>query len=366
MEIHDVALLLDGRKTISKKKRHEEPSVSRTRLKANELNLFARTLAGLLEGGVPILKALEGLESSASSPAFKNMLSDIQENIRRGVGFSEALERSGCVPVFFYQTVYGGEVAGRTPMVLGELSKYMEKEQALKRSIRDALVYPGFILAVSFVTLGVLTCSVIPRLKTVYDGFGTKLPLITTVILGMSKAFLPVSVLLIVGGALLVTSLRKKGTLELLAFKAPYAGDFFQRFIRVRFSRLLSLLLESGIPVLDAMLIVEKTFETPFLRHDITLMKSTLAAGKGFSACLAKVRWMDPVSRMLVLSGEETGRLAASFFQVARDTELELETQINLAVKLLEPTLILLMGLSVGFVVIGTVLPIFDMSSIVR
>jgi len=366
MEIHDVAIFLEDRGAVSKKT-ETGPPLTKGRLKSGELNLFARTLGGLLEGGVPILKALEGLETVAERGVFKRMLAELQENVRRGVGLSEALERSGVVPAFFYQTVYGGEVSGRVPMVLSELAKYLEKEDTLKRSVRDALVYPAFISAVGFVTLGVLTCFVLPKISTVYEGFGTTLPFITRLILGLSKFFLPMTAVLVLLVAYSIVTLRKqKWVAAKFLYKMPFIGDFFQGFIRVRFSRLLSLLLESGIAVLEALSVVEKTFEIPFLRQDVVSIKNSLAVGRGFSDCLDKVEWMDPVSRMLIVTGEETGRLSASFFQIARDTESNLEARIQLVVKLLEPVLILVMGLSVGFVVMGTVLPIFDMSSIIR
>jgi type II secretory pathway component PulF len=363
MEIHDVAVLLDEK---AAPRNAETRPLKKRKLRANELILFARTMGELLEGGVPILKALQGLERAASDREFKSLLAGVEENIRRGVEFSEALERSAAIPAFFYQTVYGGEVSGKVPMVLGELAKYMEKEQALKRSIRDALVYPVFILGVGFITLGVLIGFVLPKLRAIYEGFGTKLPFITTLILGLSRAFLPLCFIFSIAGIFLWLNLKKSGRIISIFYKASFIGDFMRGFMRVRFSRLLSLLLESGVPVLEALQVVERTFSDSFLGKDIGLLKESLASGNGFSNCLEKVGWMDSLSRMLVVSGEETGRLSESFFQVARDTESELEARIQLAVKLLEPGLILVIGMAVGFVVIGTVLPIFDMSSIIR
>ncbi len=365
MEIHDFAVYLEETKVIPKKV-EVKTKFKRNFLKAGELCLFAQTLSGLLDGGVPILKALEGLEKVASSVEFKNMLIHLQENIQRGAGFSASLERSGSAPAYFYQTVYAGEVSGQVPMVLGELAKYMEKEQALKRGIRDALVYPAFIVGVGFITITVLLCFVLPKLRGIYDGFGTKLPMITTMILGLSNFFLPMTFFLLTAGIFSIIYLKKNGKLSVLIYKAPLIGRFFEGFVRVRFSRLLSLLLESGIPVLEALEVVEKTFEDPFLKQNIHALKESLASGHGFSDCLDKVQWMDSLSRMLIVSGEETGRLGAAFFKIARDTETALEARIHLVVKLLEPGLILVIGVLVGLVVIGTVLPIFDMSSIVR
>jgi type IV pilus assembly protein PilC len=366
MEVHDFAVAIENVKEPSKKQRPQPAVFKNDALKINQLCLFAQSLSRLLEGGVPILKALDGLEKAVTGPDFKKMLIDLQNHIRRGVGLSEALERSRSFPTYFYQTVYAGEVSGGVPGVLAEIAQYMEKEQKLRRGIRDALVYPAFIVGVGFVTITVLLCFVLPKLRGIYDGFDTQLPVITTVILGLSKIFLPVAIFLTTLAVFLVLSMKKKGSFNRILYKTPFIGEFFKEFVRVRFSRLLSLLLESGIPVLEALDVVEKTFDDAFLKKDINLLKESLAAGGGFSDCLDDVEWIDSLSRMLVVSGEETGRLGASFFKIARDTEIALETRTHLLVKLLEPALILLIGVSVGFVVIGTVLPIFDMSSIVQ
>lgn len=363
MEIHDIVF---SQAVEEPRRKKEIVPVSVKKLSANELELFARTLSSLLEGGVPILRALDSLKKVASSTGLKNLLAVIQEDIRRGAGLSESLERSGAVPDYFYQTVYGGEVSGRVPMVLAELALYLGKEEALKRSVRDALVYPAFILAVGFVTLGFLTGFVLPKLGAIYDQFDTELPFMTTIILGFSKAFLPVTIILSAAVTFFVASLKKKGKIALIIYEAPFFGDFFKRFIRVRFSRLLSLLLDSGVPVLEAITVVEKTSSDSFIQKDVAFLKQSLATGNGFSSGLDKIGWMDSISKMLIITGEETGRLGVSFFQIARDTEAELEARIHLVVKLLEPTLILFMGLAVGFVVIATVLPIFDMSGVVR
>lgn len=364
MEIQELAIVLENRRAQHVTDAKSVPSTRK--LRPSDLDLLARTLGGLLEGGVPILKALEGLEHAAHKPDIKNLLNQLQENVRRGVSFSEALEKQGAVPSFFYQTVYAGEISGRVPQVLGELSKYIEKEEVLKRSIREALVYPCFILVVGFITMAVLTCYVLPKLSGVYAQFGSELPAITRVILLLSKLFLPASALLAVLIIGLVGSLKKTGNTSQVLFKIPIFGAFCCSAVRVRFCRLLSLLLESGTPVIEALRVVEKTFGDRSIQKDIANLREALTKGGGFASYLGHVAWFDSLSKMLVTTGEETGRLSSAFFQVARDTEVELEAGLKMATKLIEPALMLLMGLSVGFVVIGTVLPIFDMSAIVK
>lgn len=366
MEIDELAVLL-GQEESGLPKGERPPVCSPCRhLKAGDLKLFAEVMKVLLEGGVPILKALEGLEKASRNRKFKNTLTVILENIRQGRGFSEALEKTRCFPVFFHQMVSAGEAAGAVPEVLKELAVYLEKEQTLKGKIREALAYPALILCLGFTTLGVLLNFVLPKLRSIYDGFGADLPLITKVILRLSDFFLPSAALGIACLTLSFLFLRKKEHFVFVLYHVPLAGPFIRGLTRVQFSRLLSLLLESGIPLLEGLEIVGKTLSSSFLREDAASLKERLMEGHSFSNSLEGIRWVDPLSRMLAASGEETGRLSSCLAQIARDTEESLEAQIRLIVKLLEPGLILGIGILVGIVVIGTVLPIFDLSGLAQ
>ena len=368
MDSPELLILLDQEAVRVQKKAPAQSGRSKGRLNTRDLKLFAGSLSSLLEGGIPILRALEGLEKlSATNLKLRHFLAQVKEGIRQGSGFSKILEDTKSVPSFFSQIVYAGEVSGKTSEVLQELSGYLEKEAELKGKIREALAYPCFILFMGLATLGVLLQIVIPKLAGVYKDFGAELPIITRIILGLSDLFLPFAAVLLIFAVLAtIFFLRKKEALASLIYKMPIAGGFFRSCVLIQFSRLLSLLLESGIPVLDALKIVEKTFGSFFLKRDITSLSEGLAEGRGFSNCLEEISWMDPLSKMLASSGEESGRLPASFSQIARDTQTRLESQIQMIVKLLEPGLILVIGLIVGFVVIGTVLPIFDISGLVR
>lgn len=360
MEIHDAAVSMES---VRSKEKRAPVSLS-AELQKEKQELLARMLGGLIDGGVPILKALEGLERAATDRQFKTLLADIRQDLRHGSALSAALEKSGKIPAFFYRTVYGGELSGRVPGVLEDLSRYLAKELTLRRSIRDALVYPAFIIAVGFLTIGILLGFVLPKLQIVYAGFDAELPLLTRLIMALSKGFLPLSALLLSTAAYLGIYWKKNGISVLK--KTPILRGYFEMFARVRFARLLSLLLEAGVPALDALGVVETAFTDEGLRRDVAAIKESLSRGGSFSGGLSGVDWMDSLSRMIVMAAEETGRLGFSFSQIARDTERELEAKIHLTVKLLEPAMIVVMGFSVGLIVIGTLLPIFDMSGLVQ
>lgn len=339
----------------------------RMRLRGKDVKLFSESLARLLKGGIPILRAIEGLKSSCGNAKLERFLTQIKEEVQQGSAFSNALENSKAVPSYFSQIVYAGEVSGAVPRVLEELGQYLEKEESLKSKIREALAYPGMILLMGLTTLGVLLQVVIPKLAVVYKDFGAELPVMTQIILGLSNLFLPaLTIFFIVTAWGIFIFLKKKETFSLFIYQLPVAGKFFKLCVLVQFSRLLSLLLESGIPVLEALSLTSKTFNALFIKEDILTLKRKLQDGEGFTKGLEGIQWIDPLSKMLAASGEESGCLPASFSQIAQDTQTQLESGIQMAVKLLEPGLIVAIGLVVGFIVIGTVLPIFDISGLMK
>lgn len=340
---------------------------AKSELSGSELILFTRTLGGLLEGGVPILRALEGLQAIAGPGRLKKMLGHVGERIRHGSGFADALRTSQAVPAFVHRTVHAGEMSGKVAVILMEISRYAEKERALRRSLREALIYPAFIVVSGFITLAVMAFFVLPRLRTVYDGFETELPWITKLVMALGDLFLPaIAAMAAAAWLAIVRAKNKKFGIAHSLRRIRFIDRWLCGAARARFARLLSLLMESGIPILQSLEAVEKNFSDPSIRHDIAAIQKALREGRSLSSCLSNVEWMDPVSRMLIASGEETGRLESAFLQVAQDTEAELEVGVRQVMKLIEPGLIFVIGLVTGFVVIGTMLPIFDMSGLVQ
>ena len=364
MDASELAVLLEEAGQEEEKTR--VPAFGKWRLKRRDLKFFAESLSRLLSGGIPILQALEGMARCSSNRRLQGFIKDLSEQVKQGRSLKESLESIKAVPAFFYQIVYAGEVSGSTPLVLGELAGYLEKEEALKRKIREALAYPVFILAMGLATLGVLLQVVLPKLEKIYVEFGTELPGVTKVILAVSNAFFPFFLVLLIAVVLFVFLLvRKREAVTFLAFKAPFIGEFLRMCALIQFSRLFSLLLESGVVILRALEIVGKTLPD-FLRKDIQRLREGLGEGKSISSCIGSVSWIDELSKMLVSMGEESGKLPESLGQIARDTETRIDGRIQILVKLLEPALILAIGVIVAFVVIATVLPIFDISGLVR
>ncbi len=364
MENPELLLLLERPDT---EKSELQPG-RRKNLKAQELCFFATNLSELLEAGIPMLRALEGLQkSSAGKSRLGSFIEKSKNEIMQGSQLSKALEGTGMAPAFFSQVVYAGEISGKTAPVLAELAHYLEKEAALRRKIGQALVYPAFILLTGFATLIVLLQFVIPRLAGIYSDFGSELPRITKFILSLNHLALPLTVIFLVGlFGLFIFNLKMPEILHEVIQRLPVTGTLAKEKVLIQFSRLFSILIESGVPILEALQTISGTFDNPSLKKQILLVREELAHGSRLSKSLDKTSWMPLFSKMVVECAEESGRLGPSFAQIAGDSQTRLESRMEFMVRLLEPALILGIGLIVGFVVIGAILPVFDISGIIK
>ncbi len=365
MSLNELSLLIAQSETRDKKDLTAKPL--KQQLTLRDILFFTESLARLLQGGVPILQALESLHAATKSKKIRLVLTRLLESLRQGAGFSEALQNTGAVPAFFFQIVYAGEISGSLSQVLEELARYLTKEEALKNKIGEAVAYPVFLLFMGLSTLGVLLQVVIPKLARIYRDFGADLPAITKLILGLSHFFLPVLALFFVVVSLSIfLFFKQKQNFMNIFYTLPVIRSFLGILTLIQFARLLSLLLQNGISIVPALEITEKTFAITVPKKEIGRIKNRLQQGDCFSDCIQDIFWMDSLSKMLLMSGEKAGKLAESLDHVAKDSATRLEAKIQIAVKLLEPGLILTIGIVVGVIVVGTVLPIFDISGVLQ
>ena len=344
----------------------KEKSVGR-RLKAGELYLFSSIASRLLEGGVPLLRCLEILQKEFKRPSLKKVPGLLEERIRQGESLAGALEHSGAFPFYFVQMIRAGEVSGNLAGILARLSVHIEKEESAGRKIREALAYPSLVLILGFVTVFILLKVVIPKLAGVYEGFGQNMPWVTQAALALSGHFFLLA--LILAGIIILGGLFVKQNSEaVFSFlsKAPVLGPWIRARLLNQLSSLLSLLLNSGIALLEALEIAAKTFSFSHYRNRIQEIRMSLSQGEGFAQAAAGRLDLEESTAALLLSGEESGKLAEALGQISRETEQRVEAGVSFCLKLLEPMLILGVGLVVGFIVISTLLPILQMSELMQ
>lgn len=338
------------------------------KISSNELRLFAISLARLLKGGVPLLKALNLMENVINLKKMKIFISDVKQEVMQGRALWQSLEAKPYqMPVFFIYALRAGEAAGALPKVLRESAEYFRKKEETQRKIAEALVYPSLVILTGILTFSVMMKFVIPRLAEVYANFDGQLPFITVMLLNLSRVFVPVLMVFFIVCVLCFFLFRRllKENLFSLFMKLPKAGGFVSNFTLLRFAGMLSLLLESGITILSSLEIVKDAFSDQKIRNDIKTLRRNLEEGKGFSSGGAHLHWIDPITKMLIAAGEESGNFPESLEQAAKDSESKLESDIALLTKFIEPVLILIIGSMIGGMVVAMMLPIFDISSLI-
>jgi type II secretory pathway component PulF len=339
-----------------------------------EIAIFTRQLSSLIESGVNILKSLSILSNQTNNKSLKTILNDLISKIEDGKSLSESLSAHPKLFSSLYTSmVYSGEVGGNIELTLKRLADFLEKEEEFKGSIRQALVYPFFILAVSALTVIILLGFVIPRLVSMFEDMGQILPLPTQMLINLSGflrnywwvilAIILISIFLL---RRIYLSPQGRVWLDRLKLRLSIWGIIVLKTEIGRLARTLSLLLSSGIPTVHSLDISASVLENQILKMEVQKFKNQIAGGLSFSKCLQESKLFPAFVTDIVRIGEETGTLEKSLMRIADSYEAETDRALKALTRLLEPVIILVMGLIVGFIVISMLLPIFQINLIVR
>jgi general secretion pathway protein F len=299
---------------------------------------------------------------------------DVSDRIRDGKPLSESL---AAFPALFSRLycalVHAGEASGGLSVALRRLADYMEEDEELRNSLKASLTYPLFVSAVSAATVAVLVGFVVPRLADLLSDMGQALPLPTRVLVGFSGFISAWWWLLLAAGAAAVIAairfyLSDRGRLlvDEYILRLPFWGEVALKSEVARFMRTLSLLLSSGQAITLSLEISSSVLENSILKREIRGFKDQVIAGTSLSQAVAGSRYMPRMAVNVISIGEEAGSLDKSLSRIASEYEKECDRTMKAAVRLLEPSVILVMGLVVGFIVIAMLLPIFQINLIVR
>lgn len=334
------------------------------RVTSADLRSFILSLAGLLKGGIPLLKAIELIREHSGPSEFQQRLLKIAEAIRQGEDFSGALRKESDVfPEYMRSVIYVGEVSGKLDAVLLKLGSYLKREDALKKQIIQALTYPLLVLSFALITLVSVFHFVIPKLAGVYSDLGGTLPRITQWLIAMSQYALPGTALFVTAvtmGAVAAFRYEQKG--NGLVLRLPLFGKVAREAFLYRFAMLMSLLLSSGVTLLESLRHIEKTTREKIIKTDIRALERSLTEGNGMAQALKHCSWVLPTALILVRTGEETGTLEDMMRQIADETESRLYDSVEWMMQFLEPILIMAVGLIIGGIVIAVMLPMLQVN----
>jgi type IV pilus assembly protein PilC len=346
-----------------------------TGVKTNDIVVFTRLFATMIDAGLPIVQCLEILSTQAENKRFGKILSQIRSSVEGGLTLSDAMRRFPKIfDNLFVNLIAAGEAGGILDTILQRLSQYMEKAQKLRRRVKGAMSYPLIVLFIAGIVVVVLLTKVIPVFEKMFKDFGGgKLPKPTQMVIDMSYAMRNYLPFIIVGLIALYTSwvliLRtRKGRLawDGMLLKLPILGAVLRKVVVARFSRTMGTLLSSGVPILDAMEIVGKTAGNVVVQDGIMFVRARISEGKDMSTPLMETGLMPPMVVQMISVGEQTGALDAMLTKIADFYEEEVDVAVASMTSMIEPLMMVFLGTVVGGLVIAMYLPIFEMAGNIK
>lgn len=353
-------------------RRVRRPLFSRRKVGQTQLLQFTRELATLLAAGLPLDRALSLLGNLVEGDEFKRVLGAVLEAVRAGKSLAASLGEHGDIfPKLYVNMIRAGEAGGILESVLRYLADYLESSQALKEEIKSALIYPMILVGASGVSLIVLFVYVVPRFSAMFKDVGKALPFMTKVVIDVSHLLTEYGwiVLLVVlasaaGAVYYWRTPDGRAECDRLCLRVWLLGDLVRKFETARFARTLSALLRGGVPLLEALGTVQGVVGNSLLARAIGQVQVRVREGRGMARPLGESGLFPPLAMNMIAVGEETGKLDGMLAEVASFYDQEVKRTTKRMTTLLEPALILGMGLVIGIVVISMLLAIFSINDL--
>ena len=335
--------------------------------------VFTRQLATMIDAGLPLVQSLEVLSAQQDNKVFKNIIREIREDVEGGSTFAGALKKHPkAFNELYTNLVVAGEEGGILDTILNRLASYIEKAEALKKKVKSALIYPATIVSVAVIVVIILMVFVIPVFETMFQSAGQSLPLPTLIVLAISKMIKKYIVILIpvliVLGYLFKRYYKTdngKAVVDRLLLKLPVFGPLFRKIAVARFSRTLGTLVSSGVPILDGLSIVSRTAGNRAIETAIMNARASIREGETIAEPLSRSGLFPPMVIQMIAVGESTGALDSMLSKIAEFYEDEVDVAVANLTSMLEPLLMVFLGVVIGGVVIAMYLPIFNMASAV-
>lgn len=342
------------------------------RVKVREQIIFARNLSAMVKAGLPLSRALSVMGRQSKNKLFKEILTQVEASVQKGLSLSAALaEYPKAFPKLFVAMVRAGEESGRLAEALGNLSTQLDKAYQLKRRVRGAMIYPSIVISVMVLVGIAMLVFVVPTLTSTFEELGVELPLSTRVIVGMSDVIQNNTILfvlglgaLIFGGVIAFRTSRGKRFFESLFLHTPVIGEMVKETNAARTARTLSSLLTSGVEVVNALSITRDVLQNSFYKEVIAEAEERIQRGDPISEIFIAHENLYPVLVGEMISvGEEAGNLPEMLNNVAEFYESEVEEKTKNLSTIIEPVLMVIIGVVVGFFALSMITPIYSISS---
>jgi type IV pilus assembly protein PilC len=338
-----------------------------------DMVMFTRQLATMVDAGLAMVQSLQGLAEQTQNKAMRDVIKDVCTRVEGGDSFSEALQKHPKVFNRLYVAMVGaGEKGGLLAEILARLAVYLENTARLRKKVKSAMMYPTVVTFVAIAITIFLLVKVIPVFGEIYSGFGAKLPGPTQFLINLSdivKSYFIVMIGAGVGGVYgWLTFIKTKKGREFWdknRIRLPIFGSIAHKICLARFTRTLASLIRSGVPILEVLQIVSQTVGNVVMEKAIKVASSDIERGEGISAALSKHPVFPNMIIRMIMAGEQTGKIDNMLERISDFLDEEIETTLSGITSLIEPILIVFLGVVVGGMVICMFLPIFKLSEIV-
>ncbi|MBD3265359.1 type II secretion system protein GspF [bacterium] len=340
------------------------------RVTSKDVATFSRQLSDLIRAGLPLVKAMQVISKQTGNPKLIGILRDITSDIEGGISFSDALAKHSKVfPPLYSSMVKAGEAGGMLDQVMERLADFQEAEQETRSRIVSAMTYPAFMIMVCFFVIIILFTVVVPNFMKMFEESDVSLPLSTQLLLNFTN-FISDYWWLMLGGLIFGMVLfyqylkTETGALQfdIMKLKLPLIGDLIRKREIAKFSRTLGTLLANGVQILKALAITENVISNQVLKKDIESFAENIKEGEKLSKRMEQSDLFPPIAVNMVAVGEETGNLEHTLERVADSFERETERVIKTITTIIEPVMIVVMAVVVGFIVFAMIMPIFQIS----
>jgi type IV pilus assembly protein PilC len=344
----------------------------RTSIPMREFLVFNQELATLLKAGMPLVQSLDLLKRRVTSPIFRTVLDDVHERVRAGTAISDAFAaHGGLFPSVYTASLVAGERSGSLDSVLRRFVEYTKIIATVKRKTISALIYPAILVTLALVLVAIIVLRVVPAFSDFYGSFGAQLPLVTRIIVAVSNFVRGQFVLLVVAIAAVVLVfigwLRQPGQqarFDRLVLRIPLLGEIASKFATSQMARTLATLLGGGLPLVNALDIAARSVGNQYIAHELEVVGARVREGVAFSSALEARRVFPEVAVKMAEVGESTGALQEMLNTVADFYDEEISTNMERFVTLVEPILLVIMGIVIAGLLLALYMPLFQLSSV--
>jgi type IV pilus assembly protein PilC len=338
---------------------------------AKDLAVFTRQFSVMIDAGLPLVQCLEILATQQENKTFAKILQQTRMDVEGGASLADAMRKHPkAFDELFVNMIAAGEAGGILDTILKRLATYIEKAVKLKSQVKGAMIYPIAVISIAGIVVAVILWKVIPTFAAMFEGLGAQLPLPTRIVITASNWFvrlLPFLVLIGVGGGFLLrryyATYGGRRTIDRMVLKLPILGLIMQKIAVARFCRTLATLISSGVPILDGLEITARTAGNAIVEDAIMAVRKAVESGMTLAQPLKESGVFPPMVVQMIGVGEQTGALDAMLSKIADFYEEEVDQAVANLLTLLEPVMIMFLGVTVGGIVISMYLPLFDLIS---